>query len=398
MISIRDLVTLSSPKDNTFFKMGESKQKYLFLYLRTGGGHLAPARSVAKYLSEQHGEEITPVLIDGLAQAKSIARYVIEDGYRMLQAKAKWYYEFLYATNKFLPIGYMNVAMANMFIKPYIHNVISEHRPAKIVVFHFFLIAPVYQVLAELGLDIPVVTVVTDPFTAHPLWFQKKTQRYIVFSERLKHHCLNRGISDTSIQVFPFIIDEKFAATLPPEQIDEVRKNFGLAATKKTVLIIGGGDGIPHGKRILQSLLTAALPAHIAIVCGKNKELFQEATELQEQHPELLVFGFVDFVYELLNVSDIVITKCGASTIMEILMMKKIPVIIDYLWEQELGNMEFVRDNNLGIFERDITKLPSIVRELCLDDAKYIMYHNNIEKIGVKNGTKDVGEFLRGEK
>ncbi|MCK9410432.1 MAG: hypothetical protein M0R68_14990, partial [Bacteroidetes bacterium] len=80
MISIRDLVTLSSPKDNTFFKMGESKQKYLFLYLRTGGGHLAPARSVAKYLSEQHGEEITPVLIDGLAQAKSIARYVIEDG------------------------------------------------------------------------------------------------------------------------------------------------------------------------------------------------------------------------------------------------------------------------------------------------------------------------------
>jgi processive 1,2-diacylglycerol beta-glucosyltransferase/1,2-diacylglycerol 3-beta-galactosyltransferase len=374
--------------------MSNTKKTYLFLYLRTGGGHLAPARSVANYLTEQHGETIEPVLIDGLAEAKAFARYIIEDGYRMLQAKAKWYYEFLYATNKFAPIGWFNVFMANLYIKPYIRRMIVQHRPAKIVVIHFFLITPVYQVLKELGLDIPVVTVVTDPFTAHPLWFQRKAQQYIVFSERLKRHCVKRGIPESSIRVFPFIIDGKFASPLPPERIAVERTRFGLDASKKTILIIGGGDGIPHGKRILQHLLMAEIPARISIVCGKNKELYAEAMELQKQYPQLLVFGFVDFVYELLNVSDIVITKCGASTIMEILMMQKVPVIIDYLWEQELGNMEFVRNNQLGIFERNISKLPGIVRELCTDPLRYELFRKNIERIGLKNGTKEVGEYL----
>jgi processive 1,2-diacylglycerol beta-glucosyltransferase/1,2-diacylglycerol 3-beta-galactosyltransferase len=107
------------------------------------------------------------------------------------------------------------------------------------------------------------------------------------------------------------------------------------------------------------------------------------------------VFAFVDFVYELLNAADIVITKCGASTIMEILMMKKIPVIIDYIWEQELGNMEFVRDNELGIFERDIGKLPQIVQSLATDEDQYQRFRGNIEKMKLRGGTKEVAEFIR---
>ncbi len=374
--------------------MSAQKETYLFFYLRTGGGHLAPARSVSRFITEQYGGRIDVRLIDGLAEAKSFARYVIEDGYRLLQAKAKWYYEFLYATNKFPPIGYFNVAMANLFIKPYIRKSIVAQRPAAIVIFHFFLITPVYQVLKELGWNIPVTTVITDPFTAHPLWFQKEAQRFIVFSERLRTHCLKRGFSEQSVSLFPFIIDEKYSNALPTERLAGVRAAYGLKETKNTVLIIGGGDGIPHGERILKHLLHAELPVQIVIVCGKNKELLAAATSLQQRFPRLMVFGFVDFVYELLNLSDIVITKCGASTIMEVLMLKKIPVIIDYLWEQELGNMEFVRDNRLGIFERNIAKLPEIIRRLISNDGTYDTFRSNIERQQLRNGTAEVGNFI----
>ncbi|HAP36173.1 MAG TPA: hypothetical protein DCQ28_09630 [Bacteroidetes bacterium] len=374
--------------------MSVQKQKYLFCYLRTGGGHLAPARSVAQFLSREHGELVEPVLVDGLVDAKKFAKYIIEDGYRILQASAKWYYEFLYATNKFLPIGYFNVFAANYFIKPYIKKRIQEEQPSTIVIFHFFLIMPVYQVLKELGLNIPIVTVVTDPYTAHPLWFQRKQQQFILFSERLKKHCLKRGISEKNLNVFPFIIDEKFSSPLSSEQVAAVRSRFGFDLNKKLILIIGGGDGIPHGKTILHYLLSNSLDAQIAIVCGKNKQLYNEAMILKKEFPELIVFGFVDFVYDLLNASDIVVTKCGASTIMEILMMKKIPVIIDYLWEQELGNMEFVRDNQLGIFERNITKLPGIIKELISNEHQYKKFQSNIEQMKLRNGTTEVGKFL----
>jgi processive 1,2-diacylglycerol beta-glucosyltransferase/1,2-diacylglycerol 3-beta-galactosyltransferase len=375
--------------------MTNHKQKYFLLYLKTGAGHIAPARSIAHYFSDLHGDSIEPVLIDGLTDAKSFPRSIIEKGYRLLQARAKWYYEFLYATNKFPPIGYLNVAIANFFIKPYLKKRIDEERPAKIVIFHFFLIAPVFDILKELQYQIPVITAVTDPFTAHPLWFQREEQRFIVFSERLRKYCIEiRKIPESRLRVFPFIIDEKFSTPLPTSEITKVKQKFGFALDKKCVLIIGGGDGIPNGKNILRQLLRASLDVEIAIVCGKNKHLHAEALELQQQYPSLKVFGFVDFVYELLNASDIVITKCGASTIMEILMMRKIPIINDYIWEQELGNMEFVRDNGLGIFERNIAELPSIVRKLASDEKEYQQFRQNIEKMKIRSGTKEVAEFL----
>ena len=376
--------------------MTNHKEEYFLLYLRTGEGHFAPARSIAQYLSSIHGNTIEPVLVDGLKDANSLSRTIIEKGYRLLQARAKWYYEFLYATNKFPPIGHFNVAIANLFIKPYLKKRIEEERPAKIVLFHFFLIAPVFDVLKELQYDIPVITVVTDPFTAHPLWFQRPQQRYIVFSERLKTYCIERRkIPESRLHVYPFIIDDRFASPLPSAEIARVKQEFGFRPDRKCVLIIGGGDGIPNGKLILRRLLHASLDVEIAIVCGRNKELHTVALELQRRYPSLKVFAFVDFVYELLNAADIVITKCGASTIMEILIMKKIPVINDYIWEQELGNMEFVRDNELGIFERNIGRLPHIVRDLVSDENQYQRYKRNIEKVKLRSGTKEVAEFLR---
>lgn len=374
--------------------MNNKKKKYFFCYLRTGGGHLAPARSIAKYLVEQHGGSVEPVLVDGLTDANATARFIIEDGYRILQAKAKWYYELIYALNKFPPIGWLNVTGANYFIKPYLKKKILEEKPAKIVILHFLLIAPIYEIVSELNLEIPVITIVTDPFTAHPMWFQRKEQRYIVFSERLKDKCIQKGIDSKQLDVFSFIIDNKFASMLANQDLEQLRLRFGIDQNQKMVLIIGGGDGIPHGKAILQNLLSNPLSLQIAIVCGKNKELYSDAMKLKAQFPDLHVFGFVDFVYELLNIADVVITKCGASTIMEILMMKKIPIIIDYLWEQELGNMEFVRDNHLGIFERNISKLPAIISNLISDEEQYNKFLSNIEQQQLRNGTKDVGEFL----
>ena len=375
--------------------MKKRKEQYFLLYLKTGEGHFAPARAIAQYLSAVHGDAIEPVLIDGLTDAKTLPRSLIEKGYRLLQARAKWYYEFLYATNKFPPIGHLNVAIAKLFIKPYLKKRIEEERPAKIIIFHFFLIAPVLAILKELRYDIPVITAVTDPFTAHPLWFQQPQQRYIVFSQRVKTYCIERRkVPEAQLHVFPFIIDEKFASPFPTEDILRLKQKFRFGPGKKCLLIIGGGDGIPNGKHILRHLVHAALDVEIAIVCGKNKKLYADALAIQQRYPSLKVFAFIDFVYELLNVADIVITKCGASTILEILMMKKIPIINDYIWEQELGNMEFVRDNELGIFERNIAKLPAIVGNLIADQERYNRYIENIKKMNLRSGTGEVGEFL----
>jgi processive 1,2-diacylglycerol beta-glucosyltransferase/1,2-diacylglycerol 3-beta-galactosyltransferase len=91
----------------------------------------------------------------------------------------------------------------------------------------------------------------------------------------------------------------------------------------------------------------------------------------------------------LINISDAVITKCGASTIMEILILKKIPVVNSYIWEQEKGNVEFLVKNKLGFYETKISKLPNLIRKIFNEDK--ILAEN---KMIIQNGTDQIAKYI----
>ena len=375
------------------------KKKHLFLYLKTGGGHLAPARSIANYIRVKHKNEVIPVIADGFLGVNRVIRYFIEDGYRFSQSKALWIFESLYALNKIKWIGSIIIAFLAFCIRPQLEKQILAGTPSKIIIFHFFLIKPVLRILRKNNLKTPVTVVVTDPFTAHPFWFLEKTPKFIVFSENLKQHFIKKGIQPENISVFPFILDEKFTRPLNPILSQSIKKNLGFDINKKLVLILGGGDGIPKGKKILKNLIKYSPGLQIAIICGNNHSLYKKAWKLKSKHNyhDLKVFGYVDFVYELINIADVVVTKCGASTFMEILMSGKIPVISSYVWEQEKGNMEFVRDNHLGLYENKATLLPERVNEIIHNPHIAEVYKSNIQIMSLKNGTPLVSDFITSE-
>ena len=375
--------------------MIKDKRKYLIFYLKTGGGHFAPASSLANYLNRHHSDVITPVLIDGFEKTNRLVKNIIEKGYRNLQTRAKWAYEALYALNKFRMFGKLSCFIVSKSSLKFIKGVIEKEKPEKIIILHFFLIDPVYEALKKLKLKIPVYTVITDPFTAHPIWTLRKDQEYIVFSERLKQTLIDK-IPAEKIHVFQFILEEKFSQAIPSSIIPRLKIEMGFSIDKKIILIMGGGDGIPHGRTILTNLLISKPDAEIAVVCGKNKAFYNYAVRLKEKHPEvkMKVYEFINFVYELLNISNVVITKCGASTMMEILILDKVPVVNDYIWEQEKGNIEFIKDNELGIYEKDISRVPDAVIKLIADNAYYEKFSNNIKKMDIKNGIAEVAEFL----
>ena len=370
--------------------------KYLFLYLKTGGGHIAPAKAVAEEITTKKKVDVEVLLADGLSDSNTIVRKVIEDGYKNAINKAAWTFEFLYAVHKISLVSKCTSFLVSFFIKPGIERQILETKPKKIVLFHFFLVRPVFTILRKHNLDIPVITVVTDPFTAHPIWFQKKEQNFIVFSEILKDKCIEMGISRNNLHVFPFVINSKFSQKVSESLKLITRKNLGFKPDSKIILIMGGGEGMPHGKRILKKIIARNLEAEIAIVCGKNAKLYSKAMQIKQKYNinNLKVYGYVDFVHSLLSISDIVITKCGASTSMEILMMGKVPVINDYIWEQEKGNMEFVCQSNMGILEKDTSILPDVLHKLLTDEVLYDSLIKNIKDASIRNGVGQVSNYI----
>jgi len=371
-------------------------EKYLFFYLKTGGGHLAPAKAVAEKMKSKSKNAIDIELIDGLEQANKGVKSMIEDGYKNSINKAVWVYEFLYALHKLRFVAKITASLVSFFIKPYVEKQILEKMPKKIVVFHFFLIKPIYQIIKKHNLSIKVITVVTDPFTAHPIWFLQNNQRFIVFSDSLKQKCIERGIASEHLQVFPFVLDPKFSKKVSDFEKLQIRMNLGFEFDTKLILIMGGGEGMPRGKEILENIIAKNMDAEIAIVCGKNLKLYAQAMKLKTRHglDNLKVYGFVDFIHSLISISDVVITKCGASTFMEILLMEKIPVINNYIWEQEKGNMEYVCNGQMGVMERKINRLPDLLNKLITDNDFYNSLHENIKKATLVNGVDPVSDYI----
>ena len=139
-------------------------------------------------------------------------------------------------------VSKFTAALVSYFVKPGIERQILETRPKKIVVFHFFLIKPVFEILKSHNLEIPVITVVTDPFTAHPIWFLQKEQNYVVFSDTLKEKCIERGIDKNNLHVFPFVLDSKFSQKVSDFKKIRIRRKLGFEIDSKIILIMGGGE------------------------------------------------------------------------------------------------------------------------------------------------------------
>jgi UDP-N-acetylglucosamine:LPS N-acetylglucosamine transferase len=370
--------------------------KYLFLYLKTGGGHLAPAKAVAERIKAKRRVDVEILLVDGLSESNVFVKKVIEDGYKNAINKAAWTFEFLYALHKITAVSNLTATLVSHFVKQGIEKQILETCPKKIVVFHFFLIKPVYDIIKAHNLDIPVITVVTDPFTAHPIWFLQKEQNYVVFSDMLKEKCIERGINKNNLHVFPFVLDSRFSQKVSDFKKIKIRKKLGFEIDSKIILIMGGGEGMPKGKKILKKLVSRNMDAEIAIVCGKNLKLYNKAMKLKDKFEidNLKVYGFIDFVHLLVSISDVVITKCGASTSMEILMMGKVPVINNYIWEQEKGNMEFVCNAKMGILEKNTKILPDVLHRLLTDNEFYNSISNNIKNASISNGVGQVSDYI----
>jgi len=374
-----------------------AKKKYLFVYLKTGGGHLAPARAIFNYLNKHYADSAEPKLIYGFEKTPRWVQYIIEDGYRMLQYKGKWFFEFLYAVNKIPIVARITCLLIAPFMEKYLEETILKEKPDKIIIFHFFLIIPIFKVLKRNKLFIPVTTVITDPFTPHTMWFLVKNQNFIVFSKALEAKVLKKK-REYEVHNFPFVIDDKFSKELPNEEIISVKKKYGYDPEKKMLLILGGGDGIPKGEKILEEMLKSKPDYEIGIVCGKNEILQKGAENLKKKYEakHLKIYGYVDFIYELINISDVVLTKCGASTIMEILNLKKVPVVNDYIWEQEQGNVDYLIEKKLGIYEPKIKKLPQAVKNLLGDEKLYSSYRENILKEKIENGIAKVARHIIG--
>jgi 1,2-diacylglycerol 3-beta-galactosyltransferase len=154
----------------------------------------------------------------------------------------------------------------------------------------------------------------------------------------------------------------------PAQPGGPTRAGLGLAPDRPTALIMFGGNGsLRATQTILGRFHKADLGVQSIVMCGRNTRLLESLRGRPGCHP----VGFVDNVADYMRIADFFIGKPGPGSLSEAVHMG-CPVIVERntnTLPQERANVEWVRDNGLGIvvrsFRADIARAGArMIRDL----------------------------------
>ncbi len=373
-------------------------ERILIVYLKTGGGHISAARALASALEERPGTQA--VLCNPIQDAQRFTRFCVVKSYNYMASKGRFLWPAFYLASAWSPLLTLSEFLFSRSVYRQIAHAVYEHQITRIVVVHFMCRRPVRMALQRIGANhIPVIQVVTDPYTAHRAWFHRMRYQCVVFSSRVynfaTHVC---GVDAHRIVRFPVVLRKQFQTPLDAGTIVDLKKRFGFDPEKRMVLVAAGGEGLSNGSRVLEALVYSDADYEIAVVCGNSTSFQAEAARIARKNPNrrVAVYGFTEHMYELMNMADLVIGKAGPATVMEVLILQKPLVLTSYMFGQEKGNVEFVVRNRLGFFARSPEGIRAIVDRILTSPLQQRELQKRIAAMEIKNGTDPIARYIPG--
>ena len=227
---------------------------------------------------------------------------------------------------------------------------LCELRPDAIICTHFLPYISVSSELRKNNIMAPVFTATTD-FDVHQLWIDAIVERYFVFHKESAWQLQSKRVPPEKIKVVGIPIMPEFRIK---ENSKAVRKRLGVNANQFTLLVLSGGFGIGRVKEIVEHIAStlSAFPKrkfNLLIVCGKNNSVRKDLQAMCfPNNVDSHIFGFVTNVHELMDSSDILISKAGGLTSSEA-MAKSLPmIIIDPIPGQESRNADLIVEHGAG--------------------------------------------------
>ncbi len=201
-------------------------------------------------------------------------------------------------------------------------DLVKKENPDVLVCTHFFT-AELFASAKQGGeIKARLITIITD-FLPHTFWVNEGTDIYWVMSEETRAELLKRGVPDDKIKVGGIPVDSIFQ---PSGNRKVILEKHGLAPDKFTLLLTSGSFGLGPQEEILKALGAFKDRIQCLVVCGQNSNL-KSRLESQSYSFPVKIFGFVDFMPDLMEASDLMIAKPGGSTTTESL-AKGLPMIV----------------------------------------------------------------------
>lgn len=355
-------------------------KKLLFLFSDTGGGHRSSCEAVEEAIHHLYPHKFE---IDKVDFFKYYSPWPFSSSANLYPHMVKfhsrpWEISFNFSNN---PQVFKKISdFLWPYIKPKLKQLFLDHPSDFIISFHPL----VNRYLDLLNQSSKTVVVITDLVTAHSAWYSGHPLKYFVPTTEIKNTGIQLGVGSEKIVVTGLPVSLKFK----PKTQSLNQLNHLI-----TILLMGGGQGLGKIYSIAQSLNNSNLLIKLIIVAGRNPKLEQNLRSLNWKIP-VEIHGFTKNIPDLMQKSDLLLTKAGPSTICEGL-VSGLPIILyDYLKGQETASVDYVVKNGAGFYCPDPPSLYDALEKLNHSTTSISQLTQNAVKLSKPQASLDIARGL----
>lgn len=227
--------------------------------------------------------------------------------------------------------------------------------------------------------NIPFINVVTDPRTAHSLIVTDKAKLQLVFDQ----HILNNYQAKNMI-CSGWFVRKKFEEDYDQAQI---RKKLKLS-DELTFLLVSGSQGSSTILKILPSIINCDHAVNFVVACGKNKFLYnnilgikKSLSKFSSSKAKIIPLAYTKDLHLYMQAADMVIGKAGPNTLFESIACETAFFAITHIHGQEDGNLDIIRDYQIGIVEENVKKANQELEKLIQHPEKIKAFTPAIKKL-----------------
>ena len=269
----------------------------------------------------------------------------------------------------------------------YVERCIKNYEPDIIISTHIFPAVIISNM--EMDNNIKTIFVSADYTTSPYLELAKNLDLYVVNSKAMANEYVSFGIEKTKCMLLGIPLINRFYHSTQREDARELLK---LKEDKFTILITNGVKKRDNNFKLVKSIVNKFDDSDIIVVCNKNINLqnkikkFIKSKSLQN----VKVLGHTNNIDVLISASDVVLGKTSGVEITQAMALDIPYVATLKISGQELDNMKFLKECNLIINAKTISRLIERLEEYKENKKLQTLYKQKIAKFYLPNATDEL--------
>ena len=192
-------------------------------------------------------------------------------------------------------------------------------------------------------------------------------------------------------------------------QIEKIKKELGLNNEKPLVLIFGGSQGAQKINEAIMGIIKNKLNKEYQIIWATGpkqydiiKEKLEDANININYIENTKIVPYIYNMEEIMNVSDLIVSRSGAMTITEIANLAKPSILVplpNVSGDHQMYNAKVLANKNAAIIiindDLNTVDLNTKIKEIVLDKNKKEQMGKNAFKVSTKNVEEKIWQEIK---